>query len=66
VEVDASIPNPGPKTPPDLGTLVGVAYHEDGVLIPALTEATKQTKIDDMRQQVQAIISFLRNTNPDR
>jgi hypothetical protein len=55
-------PIPEPEPAPDLATLVGVAYHEDGVVIPALEGAIAS---GDMGQ-VAAVLKFLRENNPDR
>lgn len=49
-----------------LRTLVGVAYHEDGVVVPGLVHATQQTSLEQMRQEVNAVVAFLRNNNPDQ
>ena len=59
VEVVPAVEVPAP---PDFGTLVGVAYHEDGVVIPALLGA-KQS--GDWRQ-VDAVVRFLRENNPHK
>lgn len=67
VEVTSTVPSV-PEIPrlPDLATLVGVAYHEDGVLIPALTNAAKQATTEQIRHEIQSVINFLRATNPHR
>jgi hypothetical protein len=46
---------------PDLATLVGVAYHEDGVIVPALAGALAGKDWS----QVDAALRFLRENNPD-
>jgi GH25 family lysozyme M1 (1,4-beta-N-acetylmuramidase) len=57
---------PAPPAPasstPNLGTLVGVAYHEDGVILPALLNARKSGDWS----QVDAVVKFLRENNPNR
>lgn len=66
VEVIPPTPTPAiaerPVAKPDLGTLVGVAYHEDGVLLPALSGA----RASGDWSQVDAVVDFLRKNNPDR
>jgi hypothetical protein len=47
-----------------LETLVGVAYNEDGVIIPALLNAINQSDINQMRQEVQSVVNFLRENRP--
>jgi len=66
VWIEEPAPAPVPHEAPELSTLVGVAYHDDGTVIPALVAATTQTDIAQMRQQVDAVVSFLRANNPDR
>jgi lysozyme len=51
-----------PPAPADLSTLVGVAYHEDGVIIPALEGA----RASGDWSQVEAVVRFLRENNPHR
>lgn len=53
-----------PEQPPevDLANLVGVAYAEDGVVIPALLGA----KAAGDWAQIDAVVSFLRNNDPHR
>lgn len=58
---DAPAPAPAPAAP-DLATLVGVAYHEAGTVIPALVAARAASDWG----QVDAVIGFLRDNNPDR
>lgn len=55
-------PEPRPIGTPDLETLVGVAYHEDGVVIPALSGAIASGDWG----QVEATRKFLRDNNPQR
>lgn len=63
-------PPPPPVKPPtsyeELANLVGLAYHDDGNVIPALEAALNQNKKNDVKQAVQAVIDFLRTNNPDR
>lgn len=62
VEVTPAEPTqPTPSTGADLATLVGVAYHEDGVVIPALVGAGTSRDWG----QVEAVVKFLRKSNPD-
>lgn len=49
-----------------LESLVGTAYADDGTVIPALTNAANQTDLEQMRQEVYAVIGFLRENNPNR
>lgn len=61
VEVTAAEAEP-PRVEADLATLVGVAYHEAGVIIPALVSARQNQDWG----AVEAVISFLRRNDPDR
>lgn len=63
-EIVLPVPIPGlmPAQEPDLATLVGVAYHEDGVIIPALEGA----RASGDWSQVDAAVKFLRENNPHR
>jgi hypothetical protein len=47
-----------------LESLVGVAYNDDGVILPALHNAIAQTEIEQMRHEVQAVVNFLRENRP--
>jgi len=49
-----------------LTSLVGTAYNDDGTIIPALLNAINQLDINQMRQEVQSVIGFLRDNNPNR
>lgn len=60
------IATPGQPTYDDLATLEGVAYHESGVVIPALVNAAKQTDLGQMKQEVNSVINFLRENDPHR
>lgn len=51
-----------PKPAPDYATLVGVAYAEDGVVVPALVGAQAAGEW----QQVAAVVKFLRENNPNK
>lgn len=48
-----------------LESLVGTAYGPDGTVRPALQNAVAQTDVEQMRQEVQAVIDFLRDNNPN-
>jgi hypothetical protein len=47
-----------------LESLVGTCYHEDGSILPGLLEAVAQTDVDTMRGKVEAVIQFIRASNP--
>jgi hypothetical protein len=49
-----------------LSSLVGTAYNDDGTVVPALHNAIQQTSIEQMRQEVQSVVNFLRENNPNR
>ena len=49
-----------------LTSLVGTCMNDDGTVIPALENAARQEDIDQMRQEVQSVIAFLRENNPNR
>jgi predicted chitinase len=68
VEVIPNLQNPPDTTKraTDLSTLVGVAYHEDGTIIPALKMALLQQDLSHTRNEIQNVINFLAVTNPDR
>lgn len=60
---------PVPREAPDLEqlqTLVGVAFHEDGVVIPALAAALANPDDTNLRIQTDAVLRWLRANNPDR
>ena len=61
VEVEPAVSVPAPAAP-DLGTLVGVAYADDGVVVPALVGAQASGDWG----QVDAVVKFLRAHNPNR
>ena len=65
VEVTPEVSTPIKVTPEYRDTLIGVAYHPDGVVIPALKSATQQTD-QSLRKEVTNVINFLENTNPDK
>lgn len=46
------------------GSLVGVAYQPDGAVRAGLEGAVLQQDAESMRQQVQAVLNFLRDNNP--
>lgn len=56
------MPPPRPIGTPGLDTLVGVAYHDDGVVVPALDAAIAKGDW----QAVQAVRQFLRDNNPQK
>ena len=45
-------------------SLVGTAYNDDGAVMPALLNAIGQTDIEQMRQEIGAVISFLQSNRP--
>ena len=47
-----------------LESLVGTAYGAAGTVRPALEDAVLQQDIEQMRQEVTAVINFLRDNNP--
>lgn len=49
-----------------LTSLVGTAYNDDGTIIPALENAAQQDDVEQMRQEVGAVVGFLRANNPNR
>lgn len=49
-----------------LASLVGTAYNDDGTIIPALEAAMNQADADAMRHEIGAVVSFLRDNNPNR
>lgn len=61
-------PQPGPEPPADaptyeqLATLEGVAYHEDGVVIPTLQDA----RLEQDWGKVESVVKFLRENDPHR
>lgn len=57
-------PESEPPTYEQLATLEGVAYHESGTVIPALVNATRQADVNQMRQEVEAVVAFLRASDP--
>lgn len=48
-----------------LESLVGTAFSASGTVRPALENAALQTDVEQMRQEVQAVINFLRDNNPN-
>lgn len=48
-----------------LESLVGTAYGASGTVRPALENAALQLDVEQMRQEVQAVINFLRDNNPN-
>ena len=48
-----------------LASLVGTCMNEDGTIIPALENAANQTELEQMRHEVNAVIGFLRDNNPN-
>lgn len=50
----------------DLQTLVGVAYHPDGVIIPALRGVIALDPKNVLRDSIQSIINYLEANNPDK
>lgn len=67
VHVDLGIYEVIPAEPnrpgsPDLNTLVGVAYHNDGVVLPVLADAIREQDWG----KVEAAAKFLRDNNPDK
>lgn len=60
-EQPAPEPEPDQASYDELANLVGVAYHEDGVVIPALVGAQNAGDWG----QVDAVVRFLRENNPD-
>jgi exonuclease VII small subunit len=49
-----------------LASLVGTCMNEDGTVVPALVNATAQTELEQLRHEVNAVIAFLRENNPNR
>lgn len=47
-------------------SLVGTAYGPAGTIIPALENAARQEDRDQMRREVEAVIEFLRQNDPNR
>ena len=45
-------------------SLCGVAYQPDGSVRTGLEGAVLQQDVDQMRQQTQAVLNFLRDSNP--
>ena len=48
-----------------LASLVGTAYNADGMVRQALENAALQADVEQMRQEVVAVINFLRDNNPN-
>jgi hypothetical protein len=48
-----------------LESLVGTAYGSAGTVRTALENAALQQDVEQMRQEVQAVINFLRDNNPN-
>lgn len=61
--VTPPVPDPAPAGP-SLETLVGVAYNDDGTVIPALLDAEQQTDAAAMRDRIEAVVAFLRANRP--
>ena len=49
-----------------LESLVGTAYGPSGTVRTALENAVLQQDIDQQRQEVQAVINFLRDSDPNK
>lgn len=49
-----------------LESLVGTAYGSAGTVRPALENAARQEDITQMRQEIAAVIGFLRDNDPNR
>jgi len=50
--------------PPDYATLVGVAFSEQGVVVPALAAALANPDDANLRTQVDSVLRFLRSNQP--
>lgn len=59
-------PEPVPVDLDGLRNLVGNAYHEDGVVVPALAAALANPDDGNLRAQADAVLRWLREHNPDR
>lgn len=57
-------PEDGEDTMEELQNLVGNAYHESGVVVPALAGALKNPDNANLRVQVDAVTRWLRSNNP--
>ena len=47
-----------------LESLVGTAYGASGTVRPALENAVLQQDVEQLRQEVQAVLNFLRDNDP--